>query len=415
MDGDKYLVFNEQNYIHEYKDKMHVRMGLYDTVILNQLQEDVIKLCDGGLTVQEIWNKICILYQTDDNEENSALFQQMIERLINGNILHLAVQKEEVKIRKFGKRMKAYPVWIICEVTNKCNFACPHCYKEAHMDGCYLDMDKMHRIVSEFAGFSPNIVLTGGEALMHPQIEDILKMTVMNFETTLMTNGYLLDRIDIELLSRLKRLQVSMYGYDDESYYSFTKNRNGFSRLSSGFEKIRKCKGLEMVLTVGMTRENINQLDKYVEAAIGLGAPALFFGVALPVGRANEGNDIFEFNEREGLRAYNLVSELRRQYEAKIRIMPFENQGDYVPLHQKSLGCQGGKSNIVINEKGMVRPCNMLPSYLFSEYSLERYINDVKHGIERNYELDLENVRRYMERNGKKAEDMKCSGFCHVR
>lgn len=95
--------------------------------------------------------------------------------------------------------------------------------------------------------------------------------------------------------------------------------------------------------------------------------------------------------------------------------LPFENQGDYVPLHQKSLGCQGGKSNIVINEKGMVRPCNMLPSYLFSEYSLERYINDVKHGIERNYELDLENVRRYMERNGKKAEDMKCSGFCHVR
>lgn len=64
--------------------------------------------------------------------------------------------------------------------------------------------------------------------------------------------------------------------------------------------------------------------------------------------------------------------------------LPFENQGDYVPLHQKSLGCQGGKSNIVINEKGMVRPCNMLPSYLFSEYSLERYINDVKHGIERN-------------------------------
>ena len=95
--------------------------------------------------------------------------------------------------------------------------------------------------------------------------------------------------------------------------------------------------------------------------------------------------------------------------------LPFENRGDYVPLHQKSLGCQGGKSNIVINEKGMVRPCNMLPSYLFSEYSLERYINDVKHGIERNYELDLENVRRYMERNGKKAEDMKCSGFCDVR
>ena len=78
MDGDKYLVFNEQNYTYEYKDKLHVRIGLYDTIILNQLQEDVINLCDGGLTVQEIWNKICILYQTDDNEENRGLFQQMI-------------------------------------------------------------------------------------------------------------------------------------------------------------------------------------------------------------------------------------------------------------------------------------------------------------------------------------------------
>ena len=81
------------------------------------------------------------------------------------------------------------------------------------MDGDYLDIDKMRRIVSEFAGFTPNIVLTGGEALMHPHIEDILKMTVKHFETSLMTNGYLLDRIDIELLDRLKRLQVSMYGY----------------------------------------------------------------------------------------------------------------------------------------------------------------------------------------------------------
>lgn len=343
MDGDKYLVFNEQNYTYEYKDKLHVRIGLYDTIILNQLQEDVINLCDGGLTVQEIWNKICILYQTDDNEENRGLFQQMIERLINGNILHMAAQKEKVVIRKFGKRMKTFPVWLICELTNRCNFACPHCYKEAGMDGDYLDIDKMRRIVSEFAGFTPNIVLTGGEALMHPHIEDILKMTVKHFETSLMTNGYLLDRIDIELLDRLKRLQVSMYGYDDESYYHFTKNRNGFSRLSSGLEKIRKCKDVEMVLTVDMTRENMNRLDKYVEAAIELGAPALFFGVVIPVGRANEGSDIFTFSEKEELQLYNLVNDLRSRYEEKICIKPFENQRDYVPLHQKSLGCQGGE------------------------------------------------------------------------
>ncbi|MDE5639193.1 MAG: hypothetical protein K2I47_05295 [Odoribacter sp.] len=94
--------------------------------------------------------------------------------------------------------------------------------------------------------------------------------------------------------------------------------------------------------------------------------------------------------------------------------MSFNNQQNYSPLNQKGFGCSAGKKNVIIGENGLVRPCNMLPSHLFSDYPLEDYISDVKEGKEKNYESDLVNFRKYMEQNNRKLEDMKCVGFCHI-
>lgn len=69
---------------------------------------------------------------------------------------------------------------------------------------------------------------------------------------------------------------------------------------------------------------------------------------------------------------------------------------------------------MVINEDGLVRGCNLLPSNEFSEYSLEQYIEDVHNGVEKNYEADLENIRHHMEERGLTLEDMKCTGFCRI-
>lgn len=49
---------------------------------------------------------------------------------------------------------------------------------------------KVRLIVSEFAGYTPNLILTGGESLLHPQIEEVLQMTTGNFKTSLLTNVF---------------------------------------------------------------------------------------------------------------------------------------------------------------------------------------------------------------------------------
>ena len=417
MREENYLIFDPEDYLLDYKDCTQACIGLYGDYKLNQLQEDVIKLCNGKRTLNEIWECIHQLYQVENDEKHYTAFQNMILKLLSHNIIQESeqAQKKEIVIRKFGEKGKTYPAWIICELTNCCNFLCPHCYKEARNQGVFLEFEKFQRMAFEFAGKVPNFVLTGGEALIHPHINEILKISTDNFETSLLTNGYLLNKIEIELLKRLRRIQISLYGYDDESYYHFTKIKNGFTEMKKSFQNLKKCSGLEMLLTLVLTKKNINKIERYIDGAIELGSPAIAFGLTFPVGRANDSDEIFLFDEKESLQIFQIVNELREQYKGKICIMPFNNQQNYIPLNQSGFGCTAGKKNIVIGEKGMVRPCNMLPAQVFSEYTLEDYIEDVKNGREKNYEFDLLNFRNYMEQNGRKAEDMKCAGFCHIR
>lgn len=410
----QYLAFNEQYCLHNYKDKTQIRMGLYEAKVLNQLQADVVEMSTGERTLNEIWENIQLQYQVDNNEKYRMLFQHMVETLVENDIVQLNDRAKQITIRRFGKRMETYPFWLICELTNKCNFACPHCYKEASITGHYLDIEKVRLIVSEFAGYTPNLILTGGESLLHPQIEEVLQMTTENFETSLLTNGFLLKGIDIELLKKLKHIQISMYGYDEESYYRFTGNKKGFQALSEAFAKIKKCAGIETLLTLVLTPNNVNELEKYINAAIELGAPSMFFGLSLPLGRACKEPDMFTFTEEENLRIYQLIEQLRLQYKDKIHITPFQNQVKYIPLKKKGFACQAGKTNVVINEDGLVRGCNLLPSNEFSKYSLEQYIEDVHNGVEKNYEADLEKIRHHMEERGLTLEDMKCTGFCRI-
>lgn len=84
-------------------------------------------------------------------------------------------------------------------------------------------------------------------------------------------------------------------------------------------------------------------------------------------------------------------------------------------MNIKGFGCQAGKTQIVINEKGNIRPCNMLPSEVFRKYTFEEYIEEIEMGHERVYEQDLIMLRETMKKGGNKPEDMKCAGFCNFK
>ncbi|MDE5639194.1 MAG: hypothetical protein K2I47_05300, partial [Odoribacter sp.] len=86
----------------------------------------------------------------------------------------------------------------------------------------------------------------------------------------------------------------------------------GYTQLKKSFQKLRKCFGLEMVLTLVLTKENIKELERYIDGAVELGSPALAFGLSLPIGRANSSDNMFLFDEKENSQIYQMVNNFSR-------------------------------------------------------------------------------------------------------
>lgn len=119
------------------------------------------------------------------------------------------------------------------EVTDMCNLSCPYCHnppeKNTFMD--FINFKKAINILKE-NGFC-NIVLSGGEPLLHPNLKEMLVyLDTHNFNVTLVTNACLMDDAWINFILGCKNitLQISLDGVDEKT--------NDILRGSGSYEKI---------------------------------------------------------------------------------------------------------------------------------------------------------------------------------
>jgi len=125
---------------------------------------------------------------------------------------------------------------LFLEVTGVCNLKCRHCYRKNDvMNHASLDEIKERVANNE----SENVIITGGEALLHPEIESILELVKESGRTCIMiTNGVELLK-NKELLRLVDVLNVSL-DWPDERH---DENR-GFKGLSKRvIDVLKELKG----------------------------------------------------------------------------------------------------------------------------------------------------------------------------
>ena len=136
------------------------------------------------------------------------------------------------------------------DVTDHCNFKCKHCYKNQPEDYTDLNVEKVISFLSELdkKGYFPSIVISGGEPLMYEGLFELLDYIKPRKSVKLNTNGVLLKKYykKFQDYPNLK-IQVSLDGYDDETFF-----------------EIRNCHMFDSV--VKNTKENMATLGKYVGA-----------------------------------------------------------------------------------------------------------------------------------------------------
>ncbi len=170
-------------------------------------------------------------------------------------------------------------------VTRRCNLACGYCNEYDHVSDP-VPLDELLARVDHLADLGTVVLtLTGGEPLLHPQLDEIIKRVVARgMVCTSITNGYPLTRTWIERLnaSGLTLLQISIDNVEPNelSQKSLRKVRrklellkenatfsvNVNAVLGSGDPEqtervVAEIKALGFYMTVGVMHDHTGQLD----------------------------------------------------------------------------------------------------------------------------------------------------------
>lgn len=180
------------------------------------------------------------------------------------------------------------------EITNQCNFLCKHCQNSSGiLAEEIIDVNDFEYILSFFLERGlETLNITGGEPTVHPDFPYILECAAQkNIKVNLLTNGYYVDRY-MELIYKYRRnvfVQISLDGYDRESFY---KIRNNY-KFNSIIKNIRllKERGIDVRIKSTLTKDNMDFYKKYIDLAVSLDCP-IKFNFLNPVGRGKSLNQL---------------------------------------------------------------------------------------------------------------------------
>lgn len=100
---------------------------------------------------------------------------------------------------------------IYVEVTNACNLNCDFCIKNQRKVE-FLTKENFMILLNKINNFTDYLYFhILGEPLMHPNINELIKIASNNFKINITTNGYLIDRIKDN--KNIRQVNISLHAY----------------------------------------------------------------------------------------------------------------------------------------------------------------------------------------------------------
>jgi SynChlorMet cassette radical SAM/SPASM protein ScmF len=179
-------------------------------------------------------------------------------------------------------------------LTEGCNLACRHCWiqpKRQTKEHIYpsLPPNLFQSIIEEAKPLGlAGVKLTGGEPLLHPQINDILDIIKSNkLRFTVETNGILCTPALAEKMKAACEnpfISVSLDGADVETHEWIRGVKGSFEAVLSGIRNLVKA-GFKPQIIMTVMRRNKAQMEALVRMAESLGAASVKFNVMQPTAR----------------------------------------------------------------------------------------------------------------------------------
>src|SRR5436309_14571094 len=248
----------------------------------------------------------------------------------------------------------------------RCNLACKYC-NEFDDFSKPVPTDQMFRRVDKLGEFGTSVItVSGGEPLLHPELDQIIGRIRHNGAVAgMITNGYLLmpDRIERLNKAGLEWLQISIDNVNPDDV-----SKKSLKVLG---------KKLEMLADYADFHVNINSVVgggvHNPQDALTIGKRALELGFSSTIGIIHDGDGQLQQLGEEERRVYHEMKNLERRSFS--RINSFQ---DNIALGKPNQWrCRAGARYLYICENGLVHYCSQQRGY--PGIPLEKYtVEDIR-------------------------------------
>lgn len=151
-------------------------------------------------------------------------------------------------------------------ITTKCNQNCKYCHRFLGINDLTYEENKeiLNNLIKDGVN---NITWTGGEALLYPNLKELLKISQENgIKNKLITNGMVLAQNENmrEILDYLDSLTLSLDTINDDTNEELGRGRNHFEEVKTILDYV-KNKNLKVNINTVVSKKNINEMGQLGE------------------------------------------------------------------------------------------------------------------------------------------------------
>ena len=251
------------------------------------------------------------------------------------------------------------PLSVVWEITNACNFTCPHCRSFA--DIIAIDEHLEEKIIKEIITAEVlNINLSGGEPLLHPRIAKLVSIFSANgLNVEIATNGWHYEeKANLLKEAGVNCVLISVDG-PEEIHDSF-RGQEGSFRRAIGSLSLAKNLGHITQMNITITSKNMDYLFETIRIGQELGVDRIFIRRLIPTGLAKQNGNLQLDRDR-----YIAVLKKLTKYEDMSKV-PIGIDDPIYPIvkhkfvDENSLNCVAGITSLGIDSEGNIYPCLFL-------------------------------------------------------
>ena len=151
------------------------------------------------------------------------------------------------------------------EITSECNLRCLHCYNESGLLKNKIDLKVFKRLIDEFNTF-PDVTISGGEPLLHPDIWEMLKYSNQKIgkDSVLITNATMINK---EYAKKLTEsgfgIQVSLNGINSMQHDAIC-GKGSYEKTLRGLNNLLEAGNKKVIVRGMISKLNYMDAEKFL-------------------------------------------------------------------------------------------------------------------------------------------------------